>query len=287
VKRFIKRILLIIKIFKIILEEIMELFMDEEFSLPFWLSDVPLENSTIFQDPATAVMESLIIFNEKLLFLVITIVLLISWLLVLIVKNYIEIDNEKKIIFSHDNPLEIVWTSLPTFILIGLSFPSFSLLYSLDEMAHPYFTFKIYGHQWFWTYENTDLDKTRTKNQFVKYGSYMLDAREFMAGMRRKPFRLLEVNRQFMLPAGLHLRLLVTAVDVLHSWTVPSFGIKIDACPGRLNQVTLYLKRLGAFFGQCSEICGIGHGFMPCSVYVMTLEQYEIETAKIEGLNID
>lgn len=248
------------------------MFSDSSFC---WNCDVPISNSTVFQQPATVVMESLLSFNEKLLFLIITIVVLIGWLLILLIINYLETDNEKKTCFSHDNPLEIVWTSLPTLILMGLSVPSFTLLYSLDELTDPRFTFKIYGHQWFWTYEHTDFNSVCKPGQIIKYTSYMLDREDYIMKICEGPIRLLEVDKRFTMPAGVHLRLLVTAVDVLHSWTIPSFGIKIDACPGRLNQVTLFIKRLGAFYGQCSEICGVGHGFMPCSVYAVTLSQYE------------
>ena len=124
----------------------------------------------------------------------------------------------------------------------------------MDEISEPELTLKILGHQWFWSYEISEFNSCQKQEQSLKYVCYMMTL-DGLPTTKQGYFRLLETNKRVILPTNTHLRLLVSAADVLHSWTVPSFGLKIDACPGRLNQVNLFIKRLGVFFGQCSEIC--------------------------------
>jgi len=143
------------------------------------------------------------------------------------------------------------------------------LLYSLDEILDPQITLKIVGHQWYWSYEYSDYLTTQSDEGFG-FDSYLLSADDLTPGA----FRLLEVDNRVILPVNTHIRLLVSAADVLHSWAVPSFGIKVDACPGRLSQASLFLKREGVFYGQCSEICGINHGFMPIVVKSVSISEY-------------
>ena len=143
----------------------------------------------------------------------------------------------------------------------------------MDEIAEPELSLKILGHQWFWSYEISDFNSCQKDGQSLKYVCYMM----VLDGMPRNKqgyFRLLETNKRVILPTNTHLRLLVSAADVLHSWTVPSFGLTVDACPGRLNQLNLFIKRVGVFFGQCSEICGVNHGFMPIVVEAVKLDEY-------------
>jgi len=225
-----------------------------------------------FQDPATTSMEGIYLFNLHLLFVIINIVLFVGWLLFLVLKNFIEFNNTKVANFNHSNYIEIIWTSIPALILLSLASPSFSLLYSLDEISFPELTLKILGHQWYWSYEISDFNSCSNTHN-LKYSSYMLtdeSLKESAVGL----FRNLETNKRVVLPTNTHLRLLITSVDVLHSWTVPSFGVKVDACPGRLNQANLFIKRFGVFFGQCSEICGVNHGFMPIVVLAVPSLQY-------------
>jgi len=148
-----------------------------------------------------------------------------------------------------------------------IAIPSFALLYSLDEVINPSMTLKVIGHQWYWSYEYSD--SSNPKN-ILNFDSYMKSEEDLTLGN----FRLLEVDNRIVLPIKIHIRLLVTAADVLHSWAVPSLGIKVDACPGRLNQVFLFLKREGVFYGQCSEICGINHGFMPIVVQGVKIDKF-------------
>jgi cytochrome c oxidase subunit 2 len=237
-----------------------------------WLGDAARMYQLSFQDPATTSMEGIYLFNLHLLFLIISIVVLVGWLLFVVLKNFVEISSSNVANFTHSNDIEIIWTSIPAFILLSLASPSFSLLYSLDEISFPELTLKILGHQWYWSYEISDFNSCSKTNN-LKYSSYMLTD-ESLKKSSIGFFRNLETNKRVILPTNTHLRLLITAVDVLHSWTIPSFGVKVDACPGRLNQTSLFIKRFGVFFGQCSEICGVNHGFMPIAVLAVPSLQY-------------
>ena len=194
-------------------------------------------------------------FNLHLLCVILTIVGLIAWLLFSTLENFVESYQSKLFNFTHSNQIEIVWTMTPALVLLSLASPSFSLLYSLDEISNPILTLKILGHQWYWSYELSDFNSCSGENQILKYSSYILNDEFLKENNSLGLFRNLETNKRVFLPMSIHLRLLVTALDVLHSWTIPSFGIKVDACPGRLNLATLFIKRFGVFFGQCSEIC--------------------------------
>jgi cytochrome c oxidase subunit 2 len=226
-----------------------------------------------FQDPATSTMEGLFLFNLHLLFVIIGIVFLVAWLLFVILRNFTELRSSMVQNFTHSNIIEIIWTSIPALILLSLASPSFCLLYSFDEISNPELTLKILGHQWYWSYEISDF-KSCSEAHNLKYSSYMLTNDSLKENNSVGFFRNLETNKRVVLPTNTHLRLLVTAVDVLHSWTIPSFGVKVDACPGRLNQANLFIKRFGVFFGQCSEICGVNHGFMPIVLLAVPSIQY-------------
>lgn len=170
----------------------------------------------------------------------------------------------------HRIVLEWVWTFIPTIILVILVIPSLYLLYSYDKpyVTAPYLTFKAIGHQWYWSYEYCDFNPDKEGN--LNFDSYMLHEDDLTLGQ----LRLLEVDRRVVLPAGVCIRMLTTSADVLHSWAIPSFGVKMDSVPGRLNQFWLVLNKPGVFYGQCSEICGVNHGFMPIAVEVVYLDQY-------------
>lgn len=171
--------------------------------------------------------------------------------------------------FTHNSTIEIIWTIIPSIVLILIAIPSFMLLYAIDEVVYPQITIKIIGHQWFWSYESYDLFDNLTKTIY-KYDSYMVPSDELNNGQ----LRLLEVDLPLYLPIRTHIRLLITSSDVLHAWAVPALGIKMDAVPGRLNQVSVFIKRAGTFYGQCSEICGINHGFMPIVVHAISINKY-------------
>jgi len=213
------------------------------------------------QDPATPVVEGIIFFHDFLNSFIVLIVIFVLFMLIKICTTFEEKKNTKPEIFTHSSLLEIVWTIFPAFSLLILAIPSFSLLYSLDELIDPLVTLKIVGHQWYWSYEYSDYT-TLDGGESLNFDSYMLNVNDLPEGT----FRLLEVDNRVFLPTATHIRLLVTAADVLHSWAIPSFGVKVDACPGRLSQASLFLKREGVYYGQCSEICGVNHGFMPIVV---------------------
>ena len=216
------------------------------------------------QDPASPILEGMIFFHNYLMFFVIFIGISVLWLLYIIFTRFNANEKRKADKFNHSSILEIIWTILPAIVLVIIAIPSFSLLYSLDELIDPSLTLKIVGHQWYWSYEYSDLN-LNDKIPSLNFDSYMITTDELQKGH----FRLLETDNKVFLPVKTHIRLLITSADVLHSWAVPSFGIKVDACPGRLSQASLFIKRTGLYFGQCSEICGVNHGFMPINVYAV------------------
>jgi len=233
-----------------------------------------------FQDPASDIMEGIIDLHHDLMFLLIIIIFFILWFLLRIIeknvinnlKNYkYSVQNifiKKKKIKTHYTFIEIFWTLTPAYILTLILVPSLALLYSMDQIVEPNITIKVIGNQWYWTYEYSDFYyKLLNKNHkdFI-YNSYITADNDLTYGT----LRLLEVDNRVYIPVKTKIRFLVTSTDVLHSWAIPSLGIKIDACPGRLNQVFSFGKRLGTLYGQCSEICGINHGYMPISLDILT-----------------
>jgi len=154
--------------------------------------------------------------------------------------------------------IECIWTIIPAVILIQIAIPSLILLYILDESVDSSLSIKVVGHQWYWRYEYTDFWAVSEKVQ-LEFDSYMVPRNELEEGM----FRLLDVDNRTVIPFNVHVRILISSADVLHAWTVPSLGVKADAVPGRLNQVKFIAQRPGLFYGQCSEICGANHRFIP------------------------
>jgi len=169
---------------------------------------------------------------------------------------------------NHGTLLELIWTVSPAFILIAIAFPSFRLLYLLDEVISPTITIKVVGHQWYWSYEYSDY--VTESGDAIEFDSYMIPESDLELGQ----FRLLDVDNRVVIPVDTHIRLIVTGSDVLHSFALPSFGVKIDAVPGRLNQSSILAERTGTFYGQCSEICGVYHGFMPIAVEAVSVQDY-------------
>lgn len=221
-----------------------------------------------FQDPASPVAEAIIFFHNDLCFFFLLVLIFVLWIIVRILFHFVG-STVYSAEFSHGSVIEIVWTLVPTFILVLISLPSFALLYSIDELIDPNLTVKVLGNQWFWSYEFSDFQKDSVVGN-VSFDSYMCAESDLNKGS----FRLLEVDNRLVLPMYAHIRVLVSAIDVLHSFAVPSLGIKVDAVPGRLNQVSLFVKREGVFFGQCSEICGVNHGIIPIVVEVVDLKRF-------------
>jgi len=232
-------------------------------------SDVAENWQISLQDPASPSMEGMINFHNYIMVFLISIGVFVLWMLYKVVRDFDETVNVVPEKFTHSSALEIIWTVLPAVVLMFIAVPSFGLLYSLDELIDPTLTLKIVGHQWYWSYEYSDY-ATLEGGESLNFDSYLTATSDLNIGT----FRLLEVDNRVILPTNTHIRLLVTAADVLHCWAVPSFGIKIDACPGRLSQASLFIKREGTYYGQCSEICGVNHGFMPIVVRSVSINQY-------------
>jgi len=220
------------------------------------------------QDPATPVAEGIIRFHHNLMFVLVLVVVFVGWMLFRTLYFFGADRHPMSRGVVHGTTIEIVWTLIPAVILMVIAVPSFALLYSIDEVVDPRLTVKIVGHQWYWTYEYSDYETE--DGEGIVFDSYLLPEEELTVG----DFRMLEVDNRVVLPVDTHIRLVVTAADVLHRWTIPSFGVKMDACPGRLNQASLFIERPGVFYGQCSEICGVNHGFMPIAVEAVRLEDY-------------
>nr|YP_009123027.1 cytochrome c oxidase subunit II [Austropotamobius pallipes]AJK90911.1 cytochrome c oxidase subunit 2 [Austropotamobius pallipes] len=203
-----------------------------------------------FQDSASPLMEQLIFFHDHTMVVLILIVTFVGYIMYYLFVNFfihrVLLENQE---------IEIIWTILPAIILIFIAFPSLRLLYLLDEVNDPSITLKTVGHQWYWSYEYSDF-------MGLEFDSYMVASSD----LSFSSFRLLEVDNRVILPMNSQVRMLVSAADVIHSWTVPSLGMKADAIPGRLNQISFFITRPGLFFGQCSEICGANHSFMPIVV---------------------
>lgn len=192
-------------------------------------------------------IEQLIFFHDHTILILIMITAFIRYLLITLILN--KLTNLK---LFEGQTIEIIWTAVPAIILIFIALPSLRALYLLDEVKSPAITIKTIGHQWYWSYEYPDFPN-------LEFDSYITPRR----AAEPSDLRLLEVDNRTIIPFNTQIRLLVSAADVIHSWTIPSLGIKVDALPGRLNQLRIFSLRPGLFYGQCSEICGSNHSFMP------------------------
>lgn len=236
-----------------------------------------------FQDPATPIAGRIIEIHHHICFFLTIILIFVCWMIFRILNSFWSIFPEQKhnlstnelnlltglsrLKLTHNATIEVIWTLIPSFILILIAIPSFGLLYAMDDIIDPEVTIKTVGHQWYWSYEYSDYVSTVGK---ISFDSYMIPDAELSLGQ----LRLLEVDNSVVLPVGVYVRVNVTAADVLHSWAVPSLGIKIDAVPHRINSGIIFLQRTGVFYGQCSEICGVNHGFMPIAVKSVSVDNY-------------
>nr|YP_007625370.1 cytochrome c oxidase subunit II [Nasua nasua]ADG22797.1 cytochrome c oxidase subunit II [Nasua nasua] len=214
---------------------------------------------TGLQDATSPIMEELLHFHDHTLM----IVFLISTLILYIISSMLT----TKLMHTNTTDaqeVETVWTVLPAIILILIALPSLRILYMMDEINNPSLTVKTMGHQWYWSYEYTDYED-------LNFDSYMIPTQELKPG----DLRLLEVDNRVVLPMEMTIRMLISSEDVLHSWAVPSLGLKTDAIPGRLNQTTLTAVRPGLYYGQCSEICGSNHSFMPIVLELVPYSHFE------------
>nr|YP_009002530.1 cytochrome c oxidase subunit II [Cherax quinquecarinatus]CDL72607.1 cytochrome c oxidase subunit 2 [Cherax quinquecarinatus] len=219
---------------------------------------MPTWGSLGLQDSASPLMEQLTYFHDHTMFILILITTLVGYIMVnsafnLFINRFL-LENQE---------IEIIWTILPAIILIFIAMPSLRLLYLLDETNNSSITIKTIGHQWYWSYEYSDFLN-------IEFDSYMTP----YDGESNSSLRLLEVDNRVPIPFNTQIRLIISAADVIHSWTVPSLGVKADAVPGRLNQISFLVSRPGLFYGQCSEICGANHSFMPILIESISVDSF-------------
>nr|QNU09905.1 cytochrome c oxidase subunit II [Cylindrotermes sapiranga] len=210
------------------------------------------------QDSASPVMEQLIYFHDHALMIMLMIITAVFYTMISIIQN-----KQTSRFILEGQMIETIWTIAPAIILVFIAIPSLRLLYLMDEIHSPVMTLKAVGHQWYWSYEYSDFTK-------LEFDSYMVQQED----QQIDTFRLLDTDNRIVLPMNSPVRLIVTAADVLHSWTVPSLGVKTDATPGRLNQVSFSINRPGLLYGQCSEICGANHSFMPIVIESVSTNQF-------------
>nr|WMV00261.1 cytochrome oxidase subunit II [Kikihia nelsonensis] len=210
------------------------------------------------QDAVSPLMEQLMFFHDHVLVILIMITIVVAYMMVMLMLN--KIINR---LLLEGQLIEFIWTLLPAMTLIFIALPSLRLLYMLDEINNPLLTLKIIGHQWYWSYEYSDFSD-------VEFDSYMKSMNE----MNKNEFRLLDVDNRVILPFNIQVRLLVSSFDVIHSWAMPSMSLKVDAVPGRLNQMSMLISRPGISYGQCSEICGANHSFMPIVIESISMKMF-------------
>nr|YP_009351614.1 cytochrome c oxidase subunit II [Acholotermes chirotus]AQP30155.1 cytochrome c oxidase subunit 2 [Acholotermes chirotus]QXT43948.1 cytochrome c oxidase subunit 2 [Acholotermes chirotus] len=210
------------------------------------------------QDSASPIMEQLIYFHDHALMIMLMIITTVFYTMISIIQN-----KQTTRFLLEGQMIETVWTIAPAIILVFIAMPSLRLLYLMDEIHNPVLTLKTVGHQWYWSYEYSDFTK-------LEFDSYMVQQEDMQTGT----FRLLDTDNRVVLPLNSPIRMIVTAADVLHSWTIPSLGVKTDATPGRLNQVSFSINRPGILYGQCSEICGANHSFMPIAIESVSTTQF-------------
>nr|YP_009184210.1 cytochrome c oxidase subunit II [Naesiotus nux]ALO20562.1 cytochrome c oxidase subunit 2 [Naesiotus nux] len=209
-------------------------------------------------DPASPIQCEMLLFHDHALTILIGIFVLVTLLGINLITNKFS----TRFLYEAQT-LEIVWTVLPALVLIWLALPSLRLLYLLDEQPSDGISFKAIGHQWYWSYENPSINLN-------SFDSYMTPTNELMRG----EYRLLEVDNRPMLPLNTNISVITTSSDVIHAFALPSMGMKMDAVPGRLNSMNLYCEIPGVYYGQCSEICGANHSFMPISLELVVLEDF-------------
>ena len=224
-----------------------------------------------FQPPASPVAEMIRSLHDLLLFITVAISAFVLALLAYACIRYRADRSPVPSRRTHNSLLEIAWTAIPVLILVVIAIPSFKLLYFMDRATDPEMTLKAIGGQWFWSYEYPDHGN-------FTFDSYMIADQDLQEGQ----LRLYDVDNQVVLPVDTDVRLLTTATDVIHSWSVPAFGVKLDAIPGRINETWLRIDRPGIYYGQCSELCGDYHAFMPIKVEAVSREDFEAWTQQAQ-----
>jgi len=256
--------------------------------------DYALPNQLGFQDPASPLMSGLINLHHYIMFFLVIVLFFVFTMMYFIltsftvnnknsIQNFLRIKSLYSVDLSHNTAIEVIWTLIPSFILLLIAIPSFTLLYAFETFMDSNISIKVVGHQWYWSYECVTRLKALPlfwenysfKNIKILFDSYMLETED----LKPLELRLLDVTNPLVIPINTYIKLYVTASDVIHSWAVPSLGVKIDSLPGRLNEVMCFINRIGRFYGQCSELCGVKHGFMPIVVYGVSKNDYLIYCA--------
>nr|ACT80206.1 cytochrome c oxidase subunit II [Rhopalomyia pomum] len=210
-----------------------------------------------FQSSNSPLMEQLIFFHDNTMLILIMTISLVLYVMISILMNKMN-----NYFWMSSHMIETIWTVIPAIMLLFIIVPSMKLLYLLEEEKKTFITLKTIGNQWYWKYEYSNFK--------MEFDAYMINNNEMNMNM----YRLLETDNRIMLPFNYMIRMMVTAMDVMHSWTIPSIGVKVDAIPGRMNQLNFLINRSGIFFGQCSEICGANHSFMPISLETIKLNYF-------------
>ena len=251
-------------------------------ALPAWAEGEPLVGKPVdralgFQPAATELARDLQWLDGMLLVIITVICLFVTALLIWCVIRYNEKANKTPGTFTHNSPLEIAWTIIPVFILVVIGAFSLPVLFKQQEIPEADITIKVTGYQWYWGYEYVDHG--------VSYDGYLLPRDELAANGYSEDEYLLATDTAVVVPVGKTVVMQVTGADVIHSWTIPAFGVKQDAVPGRLAQLWFSAEHEGVYFGQCSELCGKDHAYMPITVKVVSQEVYDtwIAAAEEEG----
>jgi cytochrome c oxidase subunit 2 len=227
---------------------------------------VPTPDAIGMREAVTPVMESVIEFHTLVMYIISVIVILVMALLLFVMIRFNRRSNPTPSKNSHNTLIEIIWTAVPVLILVVIAIPSFRLLYMQDAVPEADLTIKATGYQWYWGYEYADLE-------IGEFYANMIPDEEIDADAGQ--YRLLSTDYPLVVPVDATVRLNVTAADVIHSWAMPNFGVKIDAIPGRLNETWFRVEQAGVYFGQCSEICGLRHAYMPIEIHAVPQDVFD------------
>lgn len=264
-----------------------------------------------FNKPASPIMHGIIDLHDFIMIYLVFIVFFVIFMLSIIlkestiigsnsIKQYYKVKSVYNIKFDHHTLLETIWIIIPSLILFTIAIPSFIILYAMDIIPDHDFSIKVIGHQWYWSYEylmnnilfynistSTNGEYFYNEDEFLhrySFDSYMIPTDELQF---KHQLRLLDTTNPLVIPVGRYASLTITSTDVIHAFAVPALGIKVDAVPGRLNTVALYIMELGHYYGQCSELCGVNHGFMPIEIYCVDLVGFSIYKAALASKIIE
>jgi len=239
----------------------------------------PVDAGHHFQRAVTPVMEDIVWLDDFLHLLIMLIVLFVMALMAIVIMKFNRKANPEASTVTHNTTLEVAWTLTPVLILIVIAIPSLKLLFLQLEVPEPDLTIKVTGNQWYWSYEYPDEE--------IEFDAFMLAKDELEENGFAQDEYLLATDERVVVPVNANVHVLVTASDVIHAWTIPSFGSKIDAMPGRVNETWFRAEEVGVYFGQCSELCGKDHTYMPIVVEVMTQDDYDTWVLEMASNNSD